>query len=220
MIRGSALNNDGATETLPTPGRASQERVLLAACADAGVEPGEVRYVELHGSGTRVGDPIEAAALGATLGSARTDDAPLLVGSVKTNIGHLEGAAGIAGFIKAVLCVSERELVPSLNHSGPGDRIPLDALRLRVNTEIRPWPAPTEPLLAGVSSFGIGGTNCHVIVADWQGAEPAGGEAGTGALPRPGPDPATTRGTLDPDRPRRHRGAGMGPVGTRRGRAA
>ncbi|GAA2730797.1 hypothetical protein GCM10010360_13050 [Streptomyces nogalater] len=189
VIRGSALNNDGATETLPTPGRASQERVLLAACADAGVEPGEVRYVELHGSGTRVGDPIEAAALGATLGSARTDDAPLLVGSVKTNIGHLEGAAGIAGFIKAVLCVSERELVPSLNHSGPGDRIPLDALRLRVNTEIRPWPAPTEPLLAGVSSFGIGGTNCHVIVADWQGAEPAGGEAGTGALPsaRSGP---------------------------------
>ncbi|KOV66179.1 type I polyketide synthase [Streptomyces sp. MMG1121] len=183
VIRGSALNNDGATETLPTPGRASQERVLLAACADAGVEPGEVRYVELHGSGTRVGDPIEAAALGATLGPARPKDAPLLVGSVKTNIGHLEGAAGIAGFIKAVLCVSERELVPSLNHSGPGDRIPLDELRLRVNTETRSWPSPQEPLVAGVSSFGIGGTNCHVILADWQGAERAAGESDAGTLP-------------------------------------
>ncbi|MFI5984710.1 type I polyketide synthase [Streptomyces sp. NPDC051555] len=166
VVRGSALNNDGATETLTTPGRASQERVLLAACADAGVEPGEVQYVELHGTGTRVGDPIEAAALGATLGAARPEDAPLLVGSVKTNIGHLEGAAGIAGFIKAVLTVRERALVPSLNHSGPGERIPLDALRLRVNTELRPWPAPHERLVAGVSSFGIGGTNCHVVLSD------------------------------------------------------
>ncbi|MER7157776.1 type I polyketide synthase, partial [Streptomyces lydicus] len=189
VIRGSALNNDGATETLPTPGRASQERVLRAACADAGVEPGTVRYVELHGSGTRVGDPIEAAALGATLGSARTEDAPLLVGSVKTNIGHLEGAAGIAGFIKAVLCLGARELVPSLNHSGPGERIPLDELRLRVNTETRSWPSPEEPLIAGVSSFGIGGTNCHVILSDWhglsdwRGATRAGGEGDAGALP-------------------------------------
>ncbi|MFD7256842.1 type I polyketide synthase [Streptomyces sp. NPDC059874] len=183
VIRGSALNNDGATETLPTPGRASQERVLRAACTDAGVEPGEVRYVELHGSGTRVGDPIEAAALGATFGSARTEGAPLLVGSVKTNIGHLEGAAGIAGFIKAVLCVSERELVPSLNHSEPGERIPLDELRLRVNTETRSWPSLEGPLVAGVSSFGIGGTNCHVILSDWQGAERAAGEADAGALP-------------------------------------
>ncbi|MGW3011455.1 type I polyketide synthase [Streptomyces sp. NPDC001219] len=183
VVRGSALNNDGATETLPTPGRASQERVLLAACADAGVEPGEVRYVELHGSGTRAGDPVEAAALGAALGAARTEDAPLLVGSVKTNIGHLEGAAGIAGFIKAVLCVSARELVPSLNHSGPGEHLPLDALRLRVNTETRPWPSPEGPLVAGVSSFGIGGTNCHLILSDGQGAEPAAGEDDTGALP-------------------------------------
>ncbi|MER5541612.1 type I polyketide synthase [Streptomyces sp. NPDC002589] len=183
VIRGSALNNDGATETLPTPGRASQERVLLAACADAGVEPGEVQYVELHGSGTRVGDPIEAAALGATLGAARMNDAPLLVGSVKTNIGHLEGAAGIAGFIKTVLCVGERELVPSLNHAEPGDRIPLDELRLRVNTTTRSWPSPQRALVAGVSSFGIGGTNCHVLLSDWRGAEPTAGEGDAGALP-------------------------------------
>ncbi|MDG4865451.1 type I polyketide synthase, partial [Streptomyces sp. T-3] len=185
VIRGSALNNDGATETLPTPGRASQERVLRAACADAGVEPGEVEYVELHGSGTRVGDPVEAAALGATLGSARAKDAPLLVGSVKTNIGHLEGAAGIAGFIKAVLCVRERALVPSLNHAGPGERIPLDELRLRVNTETRSWPSRVEGQpVAGVSSFGIGGTNCHVILSGWQGVEgPAGvGPVGEGAV--------------------------------------
>ncbi|MEU5578514.1 SDR family NAD(P)-dependent oxidoreductase [Streptomyces huasconensis] len=186
VIRGSALNNDGATETLPTPGRASQERVVLAACADAGVEPDEIQYVELHGSGTRVGDPVEAAALGATLGAARPKDAPLLVGSVKTNIGHLEGAAGIAGFIKAVLCVGARELVPSLNHAGPGDRIPLQELGLRVNTEARPWPARRGPLLAGVSSFGIGGTNCHVILSDWQGGqgtEPTEDADTGGALP-------------------------------------
>ncbi|MFF0478729.1 type I polyketide synthase [Streptomyces sp. NPDC004284] len=166
VIRGSALNNDGATETLSTPGRAAQERVILDACADAGVAPAEVAYVELHGTGTRVGDPVEAAALGAALGPSRTRDTPLLVGSVKTNIGHLEGAAGIAGLIKAVLCVGARELVPTLNHSGPGDRIPLDELRLRVTTEARPWPSPDGPLIAGVSSFGIGGTNCHVILSD------------------------------------------------------
>ncbi|OIJ88637.1 hypothetical protein BIV25_36330 [Streptomyces sp. MUSC 14] len=187
VIRGSALNNDGATETLPTPGRASQERVILAACADAGVEPGEVQYVELHGSGTRVGDPIEAVALGATLGAARATDTPLLVGSVKTNIGHLEGAAGIAGFVKTVLCVGARELVPGLNHSASGERIPLDELRLRVNTETRCWPSPESPLVAGVSSFGIGGTNCHLILSDWQGAQHgaarADGEGDGGALP-------------------------------------
>ncbi|MFB7907310.1 type I polyketide synthase [Kitasatospora sp. NPDC056076] len=185
VIRGSALNNDGATETLPTPGRASQRRVLLAACADAGVEPGEVQYVELHGSGTRAGDPVEAAALGAALGTARAAGDPLLVGSVKTNIGHLEGAAGIAGLIKAVLCVGARELVPSLNHTGPGGRIPLDDLNLAVNTGLRDWPAPERPLLAGVSSFGIGGTNCHVLLADWRAGEPApaGGGGAAGALP-------------------------------------
>ncbi|MEU4117480.1 type I polyketide synthase [Kitasatospora sp. NPDC028055] len=185
VIRGSALNNDGATETLPTPGRESQRRVLLAACADAGVEPGEVQYVELHGSGTRAGDPVEAAALGAALGTARAAGEPLLVGSVKTNIGHLEGAAGIAGFIKAVLCVGARELVPSLNHTGSGGRIPLDELNLAVNTGLRDWPAPERPLLAGVSSFGIGGTNCHVLLADWRagGPAPAGGRGAAGALP-------------------------------------
>ncbi|MFI9323548.1 type I polyketide synthase [Kitasatospora aureofaciens] len=187
VIRGSALNNDGATETLPTPGRESQGRVLLAACADAGVEPGELQYVELHGSGTRAGDPVEAAALGAALGAARAAGDPLLVGSVKTNIGHLEGAAGIAGFIKAVLCVAARELVPSLNHTGPGGRIPLDELNLRVNTEARDWPAPERPLLAGVSSFGIGGTNCHVVLEDWRSVEPPVSEGeregGAGVLP-------------------------------------
>ncbi len=183
VIRGSALNNDGATPTLPTPGRASQERLLLAACADAGTAPDQVQYVELHGSGTPAGDPVEAAALGATLGRARTTGAPLLVGSVKTNIGHLEGAAGIAGFIKTVLCVGRRALVPTLNHSGPGERIPLDELRLRVNTEAGPWPSPQEPLVAGVSSFGIGGTNCHVILSDPQDTRPP---AGHDRRPDPG----------------------------------
>ncbi|ARP73394.1 polyketide synthase [Streptomyces pluripotens] len=162
VIRGSATNNDGGGETLTAPRQEAQQAVLRLACTAAGVSPAELSYVELHGTGTPLGDPVEAAALGAVTRRER----PLLVGSVKTNIGHLEGAAGIAGLLKTVLCLSRRELVPSLNFRTPNPRIPLAELGLRVVTETGPWPAVEGPLLAGVSSFGMGGANCHVVLSE------------------------------------------------------
>ncbi|WP_211301583.1 type I polyketide synthase, partial [Murinocardiopsis flavida] len=165
VIRGSAVNNDGATNGLTVPSPRYQEEVVRRACDQSGVRPGDIQYVELHGTGTRVGDPVEAAALGAALGGARPAGSPLLVGSVKTNIGHLEGASGIAGLIKTALSIRNRVLPPSLNYENPNPAIPMAELNLRVHTEPGPWPAPGRPPLAGVSSFGMGGTNCHVVVS-------------------------------------------------------
>ncbi|UJB43720.1 type I polyketide synthase [Streptomyces sp. A1-5] len=167
VIRGSATNNDGGTESLTVPSPAAQQAVLHEACRRAAIAPTDVQYVELHGTGTRVGDPIEAAALGAVFGAGRPAGEPLLVGSAKTNVGHLEGAAGIVGLLKAVLSVARRELPPSLNFQQPNPRIPLADLNLRVRTESGAWPSPDRQLVAGVSSFGMGGTNCHVLLAEW-----------------------------------------------------
>ncbi|HEX6499962.1 MAG TPA: type I polyketide synthase, partial [Micromonosporaceae bacterium] len=166
VILGGAVNNDGGGDGLTVPNQRAQEDVIRRACRDAGVRPADVRYVELHGTGTPVGDPIEAAALGAALGADRPGDAPLLVGSVKTNIGHLEGAAGIAGLLKVVLSIKHRELPASLNYESPNPRIPLDELNLRVVTDRRDWPGADRPLIAGVSSFGMGGTNCHLVLGE------------------------------------------------------
>ncbi|MGF1430572.1 type I polyketide synthase, partial [Kitasatospora sp. LaBMicrA B282] len=174
VILGSAVNNDGGGAALTVPDRDAQQQVLRQACAAAGIEPGRLQYVELHGTGTKVGDPIEAAALGAVVGAARPAGRPLAVGSVKTNIGHLEGAAGIAGLLKAVLALRHRELPASLNFRTPNPEIPLGRLNLRVQQERAPWPAePGEQLLGGVSSFGMGGTNCHVVVGGWEEVAPA-----------------------------------------------
>ncbi|MEU7488464.1 SDR family NAD(P)-dependent oxidoreductase [Streptomyces sp. NPDC042319] len=173
VIRGAAANNDGGGDGLTAPNRAAQEAVLRSAYANAGIDAERLHhigYVELHGTGTPVGDPIEAAALGAVLGAARPQGSPLPVGSVKTNIGHLEGAAGIVGLVKAALCVREGVLPPTLNHETPNPAIPLEQLNLRVPTALEPWPGsggqPTiaAPRLAGVSSFGMGGTNAHVVL--------------------------------------------------------
>ncbi|MGH3859103.1 type I polyketide synthase [Actinokineospora sp.] len=163
VILGGAVNNDGGGDGLTAPNGSAQRQVIEAACAHAGVRPADVQYVELHGTGTRVGDPVEAAALGAALGEGRP--APLLVGSVKTNIGHLEGAAGIAGLLKVVLSIKHGELPPSLNFQTPNPNIPLDDLGLRVAATAQPWPRPDATLVAGVSSFGMGGTNCHLVLA-------------------------------------------------------
>jgi acyl transferase domain-containing protein/NAD(P)-dependent dehydrogenase (short-subunit alcohol dehydrogenase family) len=177
LIRGSAVNNDGAGDGLAVPDRQAQEQVLRLAYRRAGVRRADVQYVELHGSATRLGDQIEAAALGGALGAARTDGDPLLVGSAKTNVGHLEGAAGIVGLIKTVLCIEHREIPPSLNFRKPSPQIPLEELRLRVQQALSPWPQPQRPMLAGVSSFGMGGTNCHVVLSEppRAGASRAGG---------------------------------------------
>ncbi|MFE9680739.1 type I polyketide synthase [Streptomyces sp. NPDC006285] len=164
VILGSAVNNDGATEGLTVPSAEAQATVLRQACENAGVDPDQVHYVELHGTGTPTGDPLEAAGVGAAYGSARPADSPVLVGSAKTNVGHLEGAAGIVGLIKTALSIRHREIPASLNYETPNPAIDPEALNLRVQTESGPWP--DAPLLAGVSSFGVGGTNCHVVLAE------------------------------------------------------
>ncbi|WP_190046433.1 type I polyketide synthase, partial [Streptomyces galbus] len=169
LVRGGAVNNDGGGGALTAPRGSAQEDVLRRALAAADVAPSEVRFVELHGTGTPVGDPVEAAALGSVLGAGRTAGEPLLVGSVKTNIGHLEGAAGIAGLIKAALSLRAGILPPSLHFARPNPAIAFDELRLAVAT--RPTPLRDEddgPVLAGVSSFGMGGTNCHLVLSDWR----------------------------------------------------
>ncbi|MFF9505228.1 beta-ketoacyl synthase N-terminal-like domain-containing protein, partial [Streptomyces sp. NPDC014656] len=185
VIRGGAVNNDGGGLTLTAPRPEAQEEVLRSAYARAHVDPAEAAFVELHGTGTPVGDPVEAKALGAVLGAGRPAGAPLRVGSVKTNIGHLEGAAGIAGLIKSVLCLREGELVPSLNHTTPNPRIPFDELRIAVNTAPTALDRDGGPVIAGVSSFGMGGTNCHLVLSDWPDREPAAGSgtAADGPLP-------------------------------------
>ncbi|MFI6982152.1 type I polyketide synthase [Embleya sp. NPDC050154] len=167
VIRGGAVNNDGGGAGLTAPNPLAQQDVLRAAYRAAGVDPADVQYVELHGTGTRVGDPIEAAALGAVIGAARADRSrgPLLVGSAKTNVGHLEGAAGIVGLLKTVLCLEHRELVPSLNFEVPNPDIDFAGLNLRVSRDTGEWTAPDGELLAGVSSFGMGGTNCHLVLS-------------------------------------------------------
>ncbi|MFD2472101.1 SDR family NAD(P)-dependent oxidoreductase [Amycolatopsis silviterrae] len=167
VIRGSAVTNDGGGASLTAPEQGAQEECLRLACERAGVDPAGVRYVELHGSGTRIGDPVEAAALGAVFGAGR--EQPLLVGSVKTNIGHLEGAAGVAGLLKTVLGLERGELPASLHFREPNPEIPLEALKIRVQDRASAWPGAG---VAGVSSFGMGGTNCHVVLEKWTGAAP------------------------------------------------
>ncbi|MDT0263828.1 polyketide synthase [Jatrophihabitans lederbergiae] len=170
-VRGTAANNDGPTNGLTAPSSSAQEDVLSSACAQAGVAPSAVQYVECHGTGTALGDPIEADALGAVLGTARTGE-PLLIGSVKSNIGHLEAAAGVAGFIKTVLAVRHGQIPPNLHLIEPNPDIRFDELGLRVPTELLDWPAPPAARLAGVSAFGWGGTNVHAVLAGWDDAEP------------------------------------------------
>ncbi|WP_249416818.1 type I polyketide synthase [Streptomyces sp. TS71-3] len=173
VILAGAVNNDGATASLTVPGGAAQEQVVRLAYERAGVDPSAVQYVEAHGTGTSVGDPIEAAALGAVLGAGRPADDPLLIGSAKTNVGHLEAAAGMAGLLKVLLGIRHRQLPASRNFTAPNPAIPLARLRLAVQRELSGWPHPDRPLLAGVSSFGMGGTNAHLVLAEGPGAVPA-----------------------------------------------
>jgi polyketide synthase 7 len=163
VIRGSSVCNAGDTAgALTVPSVAGQVEVLRQAYASAGLDNTDVDYVELHGTGTKVGDPVEAQALGEFF-AGRTS--PVSVGSVKTNIGHLEGAAGIAGLLKAILAVENAEIPASLNFASPNPRVDLEGLGIRVNSELKSWSVePGRARRAGVSSFGMGGTNAHVIV--------------------------------------------------------
>ena len=179
VILGSAVNNDGHTGgSLGTPGRSGQEDLLRAAYRRAGIAPTAVQYVEAHGTGTRAGDPVELAALGSVLGRGRGGAQPCFVGSVKTNIGHTEGAAGIAGLIKVALGLEHRVIPASLHCDVPTPEVPWSDLGVAIVRDAMTWPEEGRPL-AGVSSFGIGGTNAHVVLA----AAPSDGDAARVALP-------------------------------------
>ncbi|MBB2913804.1 myxalamid-type polyketide synthase MxaE and MxaD [Streptosporangium becharense] len=166
LIRGAAASNDGHSDGFMAPQVGGQQAALRAAYRDAGVDPASVAYVEAHGTGTSVGDPVEITALDGVLGAGRPQDRPLLVGSAKTNLGHTEGAAGVTGLIKSVLCVKHGWLPASLNFETPNPTIPWDQVRVRVCDRGQPWPEGEGPRRAGVSSFGITGTNVHIVVEE------------------------------------------------------
>ncbi len=164
VIRGSAVNQDGRSNGLMAPNPLAQEAVLREAYRRAGVSPGDVQYVEAHGTGTLLGDPIEAKALGRVLAEGRAPGQVCAIGSVKTNIGHCEAAAGVAGLIKVALALKHSEIPASLHFQEPNPHIAFDELPLRVQTKPSAWSAEGGPPLAGVSSFGFGGTNAHVVL--------------------------------------------------------
>jgi acyl transferase domain-containing protein len=164
VIRGTAVNQDGRSNGLTAPSRHAQEACLREAYQRAGIAPSQVQYVEAHGTGTALGDPIEALALGTILGENRPAGRPCHIGSVKSNIGHLEAAAGIASLIKVVLALRHQTIPPTLHYQTPNPHIPFDRLPLRVQQTLGPWPEHDGAALAGVSSFGFGGTNAHVVV--------------------------------------------------------
>lgn len=183
ILTGSAVNQDGKSNGIMAPNPSAQIGVLENACKSARVDPLEIGYVEAHGTGTSLGDRIEAHALGMVFGRKRPGSGPLMIGSIKPNIGHLEGAAGIAGLIKAVLMVERGSLLPSGGFTEPNPAIPFTELGLRGVDELQEWPVVAgRPRRAGVSSFGFGGTNAHVIVeeAGSVGADTVSGRADVG----------------------------------------
>ncbi len=172
VIRGSAVNQDGAGGGLTVPSGAAQQAVIRDALADAGLAPDELDYLEAHGTGTELGDPIELNALGAVFGG-RPAERPLLVGSVKTNVGHLEAAAGLAGLVKAVLALDRGRVPAHLNLTTPNPHVPWSELPLRVPRTLEDWPQRAAPRRAGVSSFSLMGTNAHVVLEQAPASAPA-----------------------------------------------
>lgn len=166
LIRGSAVNQNGFGNGLTAPSRRAQESVIREAYAAAKVSPEMVQYVEAQGTGTRLGDAIEAAALGAVVGRVRPQDSPCAIGSVKTNLGHLEAASGVASLMKVALALKYRQLPSTLHFQTPNPDIPFDDLRLKVQGQLEPWPCSAQPRLAGVSAFGFGGSNAHVVLEE------------------------------------------------------
>jgi acyl transferase domain-containing protein/dienelactone hydrolase len=180
VVRGTAVNQDGRTPGIQVPSAEAQRRVIRAACRAGGIDPASVGYYEAHGTGTPVGDPIEAMAIGDVLdGSDRTH----WIGSVKSNIGHTEAAAGVAGVIKACLCLEQGLIPPNLHFERPNPKIPFGRLPLRVPTEMVPFPQQTGARRAGVNSFGVGGTNAHAVLEQAP-ACPAAGTAFDDGSPR------------------------------------
>jgi acyl transferase domain-containing protein/acyl carrier protein len=164
LIRGSAINHDGRSKGLTVPYGPAQEALIRQALDKAGVAPAEISYVETHGTGTALGDPIEAIALGTVLATDRPSGSYCAVGSVKSNIGHLEAASGIAGLIKVALSLKHQQLPPSLHFQEANPYIPFDTLPLKVQQSLEPWSQGSSPAFAGISSFGFAGTNAHVVL--------------------------------------------------------
>ncbi|GFG67672.1 putative polyketide synthase [Mycobacterium kubicae] len=192
VIRGSAINQDGASGGLTVPNGVAQQRVIAEALKRAGLAPGDIGYLEAHGTGTSLGDPIEVQAAGAALGAGREANQPLLIGSVKTNIGHLEAAAGIAGVIKVILSLENQLLPQHLHFRNPSPHIPWDRLAVQVVQEATEWERNGRPRIAGVSSFGFAGTNAHVIIEEAPVADPV------AAAPAPAVRPGNRRFSLLP----------------------
>jgi acyl transferase domain-containing protein/aryl carrier-like protein len=165
-IRGTAVTQDGRTYGITVPNGDAQEAAMRLAQQRAGVAPHQIQYIEAHGTGTPVGDPIEAKAIGRAMSTGRSEEQKCVIGSVKTNIGHLEAAAGIAGVIKVSLALQHRQIPPHLHFHNPHPDIPFDELRLRIPTKLEAWPATEGPAMAGVNSFGFGGTNAHVVLQE------------------------------------------------------
>jgi acyl transferase domain-containing protein len=166
LIKGSAVNQDGRSGGLTVPNGPAQENVIRAALRDAGVHASDIDYVEAHGTGTPLGDPIEVRALAGALGAGRCNEAALLIGSVKTNIGHLEAAAGVAGVVKVVLSLQNERIPAHLHFREPNLNIDWQRYPVRVLASGHDWPRNARPRLAGVSSFGFSGTNAHVVIEE------------------------------------------------------
>ncbi|GAB7067690.1 type I polyketide synthase [Mycobacterium hodleri] len=166
VIAGTAVNHDGRSNGLLAPNPDAQADVLRKAYKDAGIDPRTVDYVEAHGTGTILGDPIEADALGRVIGKGRAADKPALLGAVKSNVGHLESAAGAASLAKVALSLRNDKLPPSINYAGPNPYIDFDKIHIKVNDEVADWPRYSGHAIAGVSGFGFGGANAHLVVRE------------------------------------------------------
>jgi myxalamid-type polyketide synthase MxaB len=166
VIRGSAVNHDGSSSGLTVPNGLAQQELLRRALDSARVDPAEIDFVETHGTGTQLGDPIDVEALAEVFGKNRATDSPVLIGSVKTNIGHLEAAAGIAGLLKVVLALQHQEIPPHLHLNTPNPHIRWSQIPVRVPTAPTQWPMRGTKRMAGVSSFGLSGTNAHVVLEE------------------------------------------------------
>ena len=183
VILGTGVNTDGYKSGITIPSATAQAKLMRNVCRQAGIAPKDIVYIEAHGTGTAVGDPIETAAIGEAIGKAKLDEQPLYVGSVKSNMGHLEPASGMAGLVKTVLCLKQRALPASLHLETPNPNIDFAGLNLKPVTELIHLPESDTPLRMGVNSFGFGGANAHALLEEALPSVPQAGTGWTGATP-------------------------------------